>query len=100
VVLGKYFQKNRSQLKYSDLPKICASLSSDREDDVFEHSGIDGEEHYEPLQTLEQVVEQVLLATKQYSMVKVQSFCLLELYKSKRMDYCYSTRGNILRMKS
>jgi hypothetical protein len=57
--IRKYFQKNRSQLKYTCL-KFGASLSSDRGRVFFEHSGIDGREHYELLQTLEQVVEQVL----------------------------------------
>jgi membrane carboxypeptidase/penicillin-binding protein len=52
VVLGKYFQKNRSQLKYSDLQKFGASLSSDRGRAFFEHSGIDGEEHYRAIASL------------------------------------------------
>jgi membrane peptidoglycan carboxypeptidase len=36
------------------------ALVATEDERFFEHSGIDGEEHYEPLQALEQVVEQVL----------------------------------------
>jgi penicillin-binding protein 1A len=43
VVLGKYFQKNRSQLKYSDLPKnLVQALVATEDERFFEHSGIDG----------------------------------------------------------
>ncbi|MCG9791964.1 penicillin-binding protein 1A [Flavobacterium algicola] len=43
VVLGKYFQKNRSQLKYSDLPKnLVDALVATEDERFYEHSGIDG----------------------------------------------------------
>ena len=43
VVLGKYFQKNRSQLKYSDLPKnLVQALVATEDERFYEHSGIDG----------------------------------------------------------
>jgi penicillin-binding protein 1A len=43
VVLGKYFQKNRSQLKYADLPKnLVQALVATEDERFFEHSGIDG----------------------------------------------------------
>ena len=43
VVLGKYFQKNRSQLKYSDLPKnLVDALVATEDARFYEHSGIDG----------------------------------------------------------
>jgi penicillin-binding protein 1A len=43
VVIGKYFQKNRSQLKYSDLPKnFVDALVSTEDERFYEHSGIDG----------------------------------------------------------
>ena len=43
VVLGKYFQKNRSQLKYSDLPKnLVQALVATEDARFYEHSGIDG----------------------------------------------------------
>jgi hypothetical protein len=49
VVLGKYFEKNRSQLKYADLPKkfVQALIATKT---LFEHSGIDGrgtESHFQ-----------------------------------------------------
>jgi penicillin-binding protein 1A len=43
VVLGKYFEKNRSQLKYSDLPKsLVQALVATEDSRFYEHSGIDG----------------------------------------------------------
>ncbi|MGO4819976.1 MULTISPECIES: penicillin-binding protein 1A [unclassified Flavobacterium] len=43
VVIGKYFQKNRSQLKYSDLPKnFVDALIATEDERFYEHSGIDG----------------------------------------------------------
>ncbi len=43
VVLGKYFKENRSQLKYSDLPKSLVDALVATEDlRFYEHSGIDG----------------------------------------------------------
>ncbi len=43
VVIGKYFQKNRSQLKYSDLPKnFVQALVATEDERFYEHSGIDG----------------------------------------------------------
>jgi penicillin-binding protein 1A len=43
VVLGKYFQKNRSQLKYADLPKnLVQALVATEDERFYEHSGIDG----------------------------------------------------------
>ncbi|UQD55649.1 penicillin-binding protein 1A [Flavobacterium sp. K5-23] len=43
VVIGKYFQKNRSQLKYSDLPKnLVQALIATEDERFYEHSGIDG----------------------------------------------------------
>ena len=43
VVLGKYFEKNRSQLKYSDLPKnLVDALVATEDERFYEHSGIDG----------------------------------------------------------
>lgn len=43
VVLGKYFEKNRSQLKYSDLPKnLVQALVATEDVRFYEHSGIDG----------------------------------------------------------
>jgi penicillin-binding protein 1A len=42
VVIGKYFQKNRSQLKYSDLPKnLVQALVATEDSRFYEHSGID-----------------------------------------------------------
>jgi penicillin-binding protein 1A len=42
VVLGKYFEKNRSQLKYSDLPKnLVQALVATEDARFYEHSGID-----------------------------------------------------------
>ena len=43
VVLGKYFKQNRSQLKYSDLPKsLVQALVATEDARFYEHSGIDG----------------------------------------------------------
>ena len=43
VVLGKYFEKNRSQLKYGDLPKnLIDALIATEDARFYEHSGIDG----------------------------------------------------------
>jgi penicillin-binding protein 1A len=43
VILGKYFEKNRSQLKYSDLPKnLVQALIATEDERFYEHSGIDG----------------------------------------------------------
>ena len=43
VILGKYFEKNRSQLKYSDLPKnLVDALIATEDERFYEHSGIDG----------------------------------------------------------
>ena len=43
VVLGKYFQTNRSQLKYSDLPKnLVDALVATEDERFYDHSGIDG----------------------------------------------------------
>ena len=43
VVIGKYFQQNRSQLKYSDLPKnFVDALVATEDERFYEHSGIDG----------------------------------------------------------
>jgi len=43
VILGKYFEKNRSQLKYSDLPKnLVQALVATEDVRFYEHSGIDG----------------------------------------------------------
>ena len=43
VILGKYFQKNRSQLKYSDLPKnLVDALVATEDERFYDHSGIDG----------------------------------------------------------
>ncbi|RYJ38036.1 Glycosyl transferase [Flavobacterium anhuiense] len=43
VVLGKYFKTNRSQLKYSDLPKnLVEALVATEDARFYEHSGIDG----------------------------------------------------------
>lgn len=42
VVLGKYFEKNRSQLKYSDLPKnLVQALIATEDARFYDHSGID-----------------------------------------------------------
>ena len=42
VVIGKYFEKNRSQLKYSDLPKnLVQALVATEDLRFYEHSGID-----------------------------------------------------------
>ncbi len=43
VILGKYFEKNRSQLNYSDLPKnFVDALVATEDIRFYEHSGIDG----------------------------------------------------------
>jgi penicillin-binding protein 1A len=42
VVLGKYFEKNRSQLNYADLPKNLVQALIATEDARFISSGIDG----------------------------------------------------------
>jgi penicillin-binding protein 1A len=43
VVIGKYFEKNRSQLKYSDLPKnLVQALVATEDSRFYDHSGIDG----------------------------------------------------------
>ncbi|MEC5165263.1 penicillin-binding protein 1A [Flavobacterium sp. PL11] len=43
VVIGKYFQKNRSQLKYADLPNnLVQALIATEDARFYEHSGIDG----------------------------------------------------------
>jgi penicillin-binding protein 1A len=43
VVIGKYFEKNRSQLKYEDLPKnLVQALIATEDARFYEHSGIDG----------------------------------------------------------
>ncbi|MCV9930385.1 transglycosylase domain-containing protein [Flavobacterium sp. LS1R49] len=43
VVIGKYFQTNRSQLKYSDLPKsLVEALVATEDERFYDHSGIDG----------------------------------------------------------
>ncbi len=43
VILGKYFEKNRSQLKYSDLPQsLVQALVATEDERFYEHSGIDG----------------------------------------------------------
>jgi penicillin-binding protein 1A len=43
VILGKYFEKNRSQLKYADLPKnLVDALVATEDERFYEHSGIDG----------------------------------------------------------
>ncbi|CAH0337514.1 Penicillin-binding protein 1A [Flavobacterium sp. CECT 9288] len=43
VVIGKYFEKNRSQLKYDDLPKnLVQALVATEDARFYEHSGIDG----------------------------------------------------------
>ena len=43
VVIGKYFKTNRSQLKYSDLPKnLVEALIATEDARFYEHSGIDG----------------------------------------------------------
>ena len=43
VVLGKYFEKNRSQLKYSDLPQnLVQALIATEDERFYEHSGVDG----------------------------------------------------------
>ncbi len=43
VILGKYFKQNRSQLKYSDLPKnLVQALIATEDARFYEHSGIDG----------------------------------------------------------
>jgi penicillin-binding protein 1A len=43
VVIGKYFKTNRSQLKYSDLPKnLVDALVATEDARFYEHSGIDG----------------------------------------------------------
>ncbi|CAM2864319.1 penicillin-binding protein 1A [Flavobacterium frigoris] len=43
VVIGKYYQQNRSQLKYSDLPKnLVQALVATEDERFYEHSGIDG----------------------------------------------------------
>jgi len=43
VIIGKYFEQNRSQLKYSDLPKnFVQALVATEDERFYEHSGIDG----------------------------------------------------------
>ena len=43
VILGKYFEQNRSQLKYSDLPKsLVQALVATEDERFYDHSGIDG----------------------------------------------------------
>lgn len=43
VVIGKYFEKNRSQLKYEDLPKnLVQALVATEDIRFYDHSGIDG----------------------------------------------------------
>ena len=43
VILGKYFKTNRSQLKYSDLPKnLVEALVATEDARFYDHSGIDG----------------------------------------------------------
>ena len=43
VVIGKYFEKNRSQLKYADLPKnLVEALVATEDIRFYDHSGIDG----------------------------------------------------------
>lgn len=43
VVIGKYFKTNRSQLKYSDLPKnLVDALVATEDARFYDHSGIDG----------------------------------------------------------
>jgi hypothetical protein len=72
----KVFSKNRSQLKYSDPKKFSASLSSDRRT-FFEHSGIDGEFDYDIARPWNKWWNKFLTQQlNNYSMVKVQSFCL------------------------
>ena len=42
VVIGKYFQTNRSQLKYADLPKsLVDALVATEDERFYQHSGID-----------------------------------------------------------
>ncbi len=42
-IIGKYFEQNRSQLKYSDLPKnFVQALVATEDERFYEHSGIDG----------------------------------------------------------
>ena len=42
-ILGKYFEQNRSQLKYSDLPQnFVQALVATEDERFYEHSGIDG----------------------------------------------------------
>ena len=43
VIIGKYFEQNRSQLKYSDLPKnFVQALVATEDERFYDHSGIDG----------------------------------------------------------
>ena len=43
AILGKYFEQNRSQLKYSDLPQnFVQALIATEDERFYEHSGIDG----------------------------------------------------------
>ncbi len=43
AILGKYFEQNRSQLKYSDLPKnFVQALVATEDERFYDHSGIDG----------------------------------------------------------
>ena len=43
AILGKYFEQNRSQLKYSDLPQnFVQALVATEDERFYEHSGIDG----------------------------------------------------------
>jgi penicillin-binding protein 1A len=43
VVIGKFFRENRSQLKYTDLPKnLVDALVATEDERFYEHSGIDG----------------------------------------------------------
>lgn len=42
-IIGKYFEQNRSQLKYSDLPKnFVQALVATEDERFYDHSGIDG----------------------------------------------------------
>lgn len=43
AILGKYYEQNRSQLKYSDLPQnFVQALVATEDERFYEHSGIDG----------------------------------------------------------
>jgi penicillin-binding protein 1A len=84
VVLGKYFQKNRSQLKYSDLPKNLVQALVATEDERFLNTQATGGGTLRAIASLgtsggASTLTQQL--AKQLFHGEGSKFCLLELYR-------------------